>query len=88
MLRRLLLNGQMVCSAKRCRRLPELIARVLYVAIASGSYIAIFKVYDSFVRDSTCTLAHPFLTESYVKGEEVECPTQAGRFKVRTGEGL
>jgi naphthalene 1,2-dioxygenase system ferredoxin subunit len=51
--------------------------------------IALYNVDDTiYATENICTHAFARLTDGLLTGEEIECPLHAGRFDVRTGEGL
>jgi nitrite reductase/ring-hydroxylating ferredoxin subunit len=55
-----------------------------------GFKLALFHLEDGTicVADNICTHEYAILTDGWLEGCEVECPLHAGRFNVKSGEGL
>jgi nitrite reductase/ring-hydroxylating ferredoxin subunit len=55
-----------------------------------GKKLALYHLDDGDVRvsDNVCTHEYALLTDGWLEGCEIECPLHAGRFDLRTGEGL
>lgn len=43
---------------------------------------------DFFATDNLCTHGNALLTNGYLDDDVVECPLHAGRFNVKSGQGL
>jgi nitrite reductase/ring-hydroxylating ferredoxin subunit len=55
-----------------------------------GRQIALYHLDDGswHATDAICTHAFALLTDGWLDGNEIECPLHAGRFDVRTGQGV
>jgi nitrite reductase/ring-hydroxylating ferredoxin subunit len=56
----------------------------------NGLSLAIYHLESGewYATDNVCTHAFAVLTDGWLEGHVIECPLHAGRFDVRTGQGL